>query len=82
MAVFVVVRATLRLPGQLAIQVGRNQCFDRLVRRPGHHVDALLSEDRQGSLANAEQLGAAAALTNKPPAAPLGADLEAYAVLP
>ena len=48
-----VVRATLRLPGQLAIQVGRNQCFDRLLRRPGHHVDALLSKERQRSLADA-----------------------------
>ena len=52
-AVFVVVRATLRLPGQLAIQVGRNQRFDQLVRRPGHHVDALLSKERQRSLADA-----------------------------
>jgi len=48
-----VVRATLRLPGQLAVQVCRNQGFDRLVRRPCHHVDALLSKERQRSLADA-----------------------------
>jgi len=50
MAVFVVVRATLRLPGQLAVQVGRDQHFDRLISKPGHDVDALLSKECHGSL--------------------------------
>ena len=52
LAMFVVVRATLRLPGQLAIQIGRNQCFDRLIRKPGHDADALLGKECQSALTN------------------------------
>jgi hypothetical protein len=48
-----VVRATRRLPGQLPVQVGRDQRFNRLIRRPGYHADALLSKERQRSLADA-----------------------------
>jgi len=48
-----VVSAPSWLPGQLAVQVGVDQCFDRLVRRPGHHVDALLSKERQRPLTDA-----------------------------
>ena len=48
-----VVSAPFWRPGQLAVQVGLDQCFDRLVRRPCHHVDALLSKERQRSLADA-----------------------------
>ena len=48
-----VVSAPFRLAGQLAIQVGRDQCFDRLIGKPGHDVDALLGKERQSSLTNA-----------------------------
>src|ERR1035438_10510423 len=44
--------APFRLPRQLAFQVCLDQRFDRLIRKPGHHVDALLGKERQGSLAN------------------------------
>ena len=45
--------APFRLPRQLAVQVGLDQRFDRLIRKPGHDVDALLGKECQGSLANA-----------------------------
>ena len=48
-----VVSAPFRLAGQLAVQVGRDQCFHRLIGKPGHDVDALLGKERQGSLTNA-----------------------------
>ena len=53
MMVLPVVRAPFRLAGQLAVQVGRNQCFDRLIRNPGHDLDAMLGKDGQGALADA-----------------------------
>ena len=48
-----VMRAAFRLPAQLAIQVGRNQRFDRLVGNPGYDVDAMPGKDGQGALADA-----------------------------
>ena len=51
-AMFVVVRAPFRLAGQLAIQVGLDQCFDRPSGKPGHDVDALLGKERQGAMTN------------------------------
>jgi len=51
-AVFVVVRATFWLPGQLPVQVSRDQRFGRLISKPRHDVDALLSKECQRSLAD------------------------------
>jgi len=48
-----VMRAAFRLPGQLAVQVGRNQRFDRLIGNPGDDVDAMPGKDGQGALADA-----------------------------
>ena len=44
--------APFRLPRQLAVQVGLDQRFDRLIRKPGQDIDALLGKERQSSLAN------------------------------
>jgi hypothetical protein len=53
LVVMLVMRAAFRLPGQLAVQVGRNQRFDRLIRNPGYDVDAMPGKDGQGALADA-----------------------------
>jgi hypothetical protein len=53
LVVMLVMRAAFRLPGQLAVQVGRNQRFDRLIGNPGHDVDAMPGKDGQGALADA-----------------------------
>jgi hypothetical protein len=52
LVVMLVVRAAFRLPGQLAVQVGRNQRFDRLIGNPGYDVDAMPGKDGQGALAD------------------------------
>jgi hypothetical protein len=53
LVVMLVMRAAFRLPGQLAVQVGRNQRFDRLIGNPGYDLDAMPGKDGQGALADA-----------------------------
>ena len=53
LVVMLVMRAAFRLPGQLAVQVGRNQRFDRLIGNSGYDVDAMPGKDGQGALADA-----------------------------
>jgi hypothetical protein len=53
LAVLVVMRAAFRLASQLPVQVGLDQSFHCPIGMPGHHVDPLLSKERQGSLTNA-----------------------------
>ena len=52
LVVMLVMRAAFRLPGQLAVQVGRNQCFDRLIGNPGYDLDSMPGKDGQGALAD------------------------------
>ena len=53
LVVMLVMRAAFRLPGQLAVQIGRNQRFDRLIGNPSYDVDAMPGKDGQGALADA-----------------------------